>query len=56
LPDDPATLQSLATTFKKLCGSGGTVRDSTIEVQGDHRDRLETRLLELGYRVKRVGG
>lgn len=56
LPDDPDLLQSLAQTFKKLCGSGGTVRGATIEVQGDHRDRLEVKLKELGYRTKRVGG
>ena len=56
LPDDPDLLASLAQTFKKLCGSGGTVRDTTIEVQGDHRDRLEAKLNELGYRTKRVGG
>lgn len=56
LPDDPELLQSLAQTFKKLCASGGAVRDNVIEVQGDHRDRLEMKLQELGYRVKRVGG
>ena len=56
LSDDPELLESMAQTFKKLCGSGGTVRDMTIEVQGDHRDRLEAKLHELGYRTKRVGG
>lgn len=56
LPDDPELLRSLAQTFKKLCGSGGTVRDTTIEIQGDHRDKLEVALKGLGYRVKRVGG
>ena len=56
LPDEPAAIESLAKTFKQVCGAGGTVRDNVIEVQGDHRDRLEATLQKLGYRVKRVGG
>ena len=56
LPDDNTLLQELAQTLKKLCGSGGTVRDGAVEVQGDHRDRIEAKLKDLGYRVKRVGG
>lgn len=49
-------LDVLATRLKKRCGSGGTVRDGTIEIQGDHRDVLVTELGELGYTVKRAGG
>ena len=49
-------LDALATRLKKRCGSGGTVRDGTIEIQGDHRDVLVTELGELGYTVKRAGG
>ncbi len=50
-------LHALAQTLKRLCGSGGTVRaDGVIEIQGDVRERVERKLLELGYRVKRVGG
>lgn len=56
LPDDSALVAQLAQTLKRLCGSGGTVKDGVIEIQGDHRDRIEARLTELGYRVKRVGG
>jgi translation initiation factor 1 len=56
LPDDGTLLLELAQTLKKLCGSGGTVREGAIEVQGEHRDRIEAKLKELGYRVKRVGG
>lgn len=49
-------LQELATRLKKRCGSGGTVRDGTIEIQGDHRDVLVAELGTLGYTVKRAGG
>ncbi len=56
VPGDDAGLQALAQSFKRLCGSGGTAKDGVIEVQGDHRERLHARLVELGYRVKRVGG
>jgi translation initiation factor 1 len=42
-----AELEALATELKRRCGSGGTVRDGVIEIQGDHRDVL---LAELGGR------
>lgn len=45
-------LEALATELKKRCGSGGTVKDGTIEIQGDHRDMLRARLLERGWTVK----
>ena len=49
-------LAQLATRLKKRCGSGGTVRDGVIEIQGDHRDLLVTELSALGYRAKRSVG
>ena len=49
-------LDELATRLKKRCGSGGTVRDGIIEIQGDHRDVLVAELGKLGYTVKRAGG
>jgi translation initiation factor 1 len=39
-----------------LCGSGGTVKDGVIEIQGDHCERVQAKLSELGYKVKRAGG
>ncbi|HEX7191935.1 MAG TPA: translation initiation factor [Thermoanaerobaculia bacterium] len=51
----PATLQSLAKQLKSRCGSGGTVKDRTIEIQGDHRDTVASELTKLGYRVRRIG-
>lgn len=49
-------LAGLASTLKKKCATGGTVRDGVIEIQGDHRDRVVSELTALGYTVKRVGG
>ncbi len=54
LPD--AELTSLAQQFKKLCGSGGTVKDGNIEIQGDHCDKIQAKLIAQGYKVKRAGG
>lgn len=49
-------LEALGAELKRLCGSGGTVRDGVIEVQGDHRDRLVAELAKRGWTVKRSGG
>lgn len=51
-----AELTSLAQQLKKLCGSGGTVKDGNIEIQGDHCDKVQAKLTEMGYKVKRAGG
>ncbi len=49
-------LQALATHLKKRCGSGGTLKDGVIEVQGDHRDLVVEELQKRGWSVKRSGG
>jgi translation initiation factor 1 len=56
LPLAPAQLEALASELKKRCGSGGTVRDGVIEIQGEHRDLLVQELTKLGYQAKRSGG
>lgn len=56
LPLAGTPLDELATRLKKHCGSGGTVREGVIEIQGDHRDVLVAELSRLGYPVKRSGG
>jgi translation initiation factor 1 len=48
----PETLAALATALKKRCGSGGTVKGSEIEVQGEHVETIAAELRKLGYRVK----
>ena len=52
----PTDLKALGKELRKRCGTGGTVKDGTIEIQGDHRDRLAEALRELGYKCKYVGG
>lgn len=56
LPLAAPDLEALATRLKRLCGAGGAVRDGTIEIQGEHRDRLVAQLREMGYDAKRSGG
>jgi predicted translation initiation factor SUI1 len=56
VPLDEAGLLELAAKLKARCGTGGTVKDGVIEIQGDQRDRLAAVLEGMGYRVKRVGG
>ena len=56
LPLSNAALEALAAELKRCCGSGGTVRDGAIEIQGEHRDRLVEELSRRGFTAKRSGG
>jgi translation initiation factor 1 len=56
LPLGAEALGELAGQLKRRCGSGGTVREGVIEIQGDHRDLLVAELCRLGYEAKRSGG
>jgi translation initiation factor 1 len=56
LPLTLADLETLATKLKKRCGSGGTVREGVIEIQGDHRDVIVAELIKAGWPAKRSGG
>lgn len=49
-------LQKFAKTLKKRCGSGGTVKDGVIIIQGDHRETLLQEIKKQGYTVKLSGG
>jgi translation initiation factor 1 len=49
-------LEPLASELKRLCGTGGTVRDDVIEIQGDVRERIKPVLEKRGYTVKIAGG
>ena len=56
LPLAAAELEAIAAGLKKRCGSGGTVRGGTIEIQGEHRDTIVAELGKLGWPAKRSGG
>lgn len=56
LPLAPRELEQLAGELKRRCGSGGTVRDGVIEIQGEHRDTLVYELARRGFQAKRSGG
>ncbi len=56
IPLSGAQLDKLCSDLKRRCGSGGTVKDGVIEIQGDHRDALVMELGKRGWAVKRSGG
>ncbi|HAV78872.1 MAG TPA: stress response translation initiation inhibitor YciH [Anaerolineae bacterium] len=49
-------MKSLAKKLKQECGTGGTVKDGLIEIQGEHRQKMADVLGKLGYKVKIAGG
>ena len=52
----PADMKALSKKLKAACGSGGTVKDGMIEIQGEHREQIAKALEKLGYNVKIAGG
>lgn len=52
----PETLSKLLKQLKAKCGTGGTVRDNSLEIQGEHKQKLLELLTELGYKAKISGG
>ncbi len=51
-----AEIEQLAKALKQQCGSGGTVRDGIIEIQGEHRDTIVAQLRKRGIDAKKSGG
>lgn len=51
-----ADLKSLAKKLKQACGTGGTIKDGTIEIQGEHREKIAEVMQKLGYKTKIAGG
>jgi translation initiation factor 1 len=56
LPLDAIALALLGKQLRTQCGSGGTVKDGVIEVQGDHVDAILAALVKLGHQPKKAGG
>lgn len=56
LPGRPSDVAELGKALKSACGAGGTVKDGVLELQGDHRPRVEAYLQSRGLRFKRSGG
>ena len=52
----PETLGKLLKKLKSQCGSGGTIKDNSLEIQGDHKQKLLETLTNLGYKAKISGG
>ncbi|MEY5098501.1 MAG: hypothetical protein RJA36_1220 [Pseudomonadota bacterium] len=53
---DAAGLEAMAKRLKTACGSGGTVKDGQVEIQGDHCDKVLAFLQAQGLKTKRAGG
>lgn len=52
----PETLTKLLKQLKTQCGTGGAVKENTLEIQGDHTQKLVEILVQLGYKAKISGG
>jgi translation initiation factor 1 len=52
LQHNPDTMEEIARLLKQHCGAGGTVKDGTIEIQGDQRTRASEKLRQMNYAVK----
>ena len=56
LPLDDGALALVGKQLRSACGSGGTVKDGVIEIQGDHRERVLAWLQQQGHKAKSAGG
>ncbi len=51
-----ADLKELASALKRLCGTGGSIKNGIVEIQGDNADKIVDALQQQGHRAKRAGG
>jgi len=56
LPGPKSELQRTLRELKAACGAGGALKDGVLELQGDHRDKVEAFLAARGIASKRAGG
>jgi translation initiation factor 1 len=56
LPGPPEAAAALAKALKAACSTGGTFKNDVLELQGDHRARVEQWLAARGLASKRAGG
>ena len=49
-------LKELLKAIQKACGAGGSLKDGCLEIQGDHREKIEQLLTQRGLKSKRAGG
>ena len=52
LQHNPVTMKEIARILKEHCGTGGTVKEGNIELQGDQRGRATEKLRKMNYVVK----
>ncbi|MEE3241022.1 MAG: stress response translation initiation inhibitor YciH [Pseudomonadota bacterium] len=53
---EPTALKTLAKQIKQRCSSGGAIKAGVIEIQGDHRAKIQSLLEQQGHKVKLSGG
>ena len=56
VPLGAGAVRNLASELKRRCGTGGTVKDGVIEIQGDHRETIVAELSRRGFNAKPAGG
>jgi len=54
LPLSGKDLEDLGKVLRQACGSGGTVKDGSVEIQGDHRDKVQAALFRQGIQARRI--
>ena len=56
LPYNPDYFKKLTKKLKAICGTGGTFKDDQIEIQGDHKLKLQQALQKIGFKAVLAGG
>ena len=54
LPVSGDALEELGKALRQACGSGGTVKEGTVEIQGDHREKVQAALAKKGIQARKI--